>query len=119
MRKYEVMLILPPDADDNVVATVTDRIGQVISGGGGRVVNVDQWGRRRLAYEIDHKNEAYYHLLHVDCEPPTLDELTRVLKITDGAMRHMAVRRAATQRAVRPGPPPERVGDQTPVATTE
>ena len=50
-------------------------------------------GRRKLAYEIDKKSEGTYHLLHFDSDAETLGEVTRVLKITDGAMRHMAVRR--------------------------
>jgi ribosomal protein S6 len=53
----------------------------------------DSWGRRRLAYEIDHKGEGSYHLLHFTCEPEALDEVSRVLRIDDGVMRHMATRR--------------------------
>ena len=72
----------------------------------------DSWGRRKLAYEIDKKPEAFYYLLHFDCDAETLAELTRVLKITDGVLRHMAVRRlpaAATMPAREPssGPPRE------------
>jgi hypothetical protein len=61
------------------------------------------WGRRRLAYEIDHKPEGSYHLLNFDTEPATLDELSRILRITDGVMRHLAVRRI---EGAAPGPPP-------------
>ena len=53
----------------------------------------EPWGRRKLAYEITHKDEGVYHLFELTAEPATLDELTRILKITDGVMRHMAVRR--------------------------
>jgi ribosomal protein S6 len=53
----------------------------------------DAWGRRRLAYEIDHKAEGSYHLLHFTSEAATLDEISRVLRIDDGVMRHMATRR--------------------------
>ncbi len=52
----------------------------------------DEWGRRKLAYEIDHKGEAYYYLVTFTTTPATLDEVSRVLRITDGVMRHMAVR---------------------------
>ena len=51
------------------------------------------WGRRRLAYEIGHKTDGAYHLLTFDAAPETLDEVSRVLRITDGVMRHLAVRR--------------------------
>ena len=79
-----------PDERQNEMLT---RARELVERGGGAWVSQESWGRRKLAYEIDKKTEAHYHLLHFDCEPETLDELTRVLKITDGAMRHMAVRR--------------------------
>ena len=53
----------------------------------------DVWGRRKLAYEIDHKGEGSYHLLHFTSDAGTLDEVSRVLRIDDGVMRHMATRR--------------------------
>jgi ribosomal protein S6 len=71
--------------------------------GGGTWVGHNAWGRRRLAYEIDHKHEGAYHLLNFDAEPATLDELSRILRITDGVMRHLAVRRI---EGTAPGPPP-------------
>ena len=97
---------------------ILTRARELVERGGGTWQRHEPWGRRKLAYEIDHKNEAYYHLLHVDCEPPTLDELTRVLKITDGAMRHMAVRRPAARKTARPAAP-EPVGTPEPAETTE
>ena len=74
---------------------ILTRARELVENDGGAWVGQESWGRRRLAYEIDKKTEAVYYLLHFDCEPATLDELTRILKITDGAMRHMAVRRLA------------------------
>ena len=62
------------------------------------------WGRRRPAYEIAHKPECTYHLLNCDAEADTLGELSRILRITDGVMRHLAVRRI---EGGSPGPPPE------------
>ena len=96
-------------ADERQTEIVT-RARALIEGGGGAWQGQESWGRRKLAYEIDKKTEAHYHLLHFECEPATLDELTRVLRITDGAMRHMAVRRpdgSVLGRA--PAPPPEPV----------
>ena len=61
------------------------------------------WGRRKLAYEIDKKTDGIYHLLQFDAEPETLDELSRILKITDGVMRHLPTRRV--KGATRPRPP--------------
>ncbi|MBD0317098.1 MAG: 30S ribosomal protein S6 [Thermoleophilia bacterium] len=111
--------MLDPDLAEERQNEILSRARELVQRGGGTWQGHEPWGRRRLAYEIDHKNEAYYHLLHVDCEPSTLDELTRVLKITDGAMRHMAVRRPAAPRASRPTPRPERGGEPEPAGRTE
>src|SRR5438876_1109458 len=59
-------------------------------------------GRRRPAYEIDHKAEGVYHLLTFDAEPEALAEVSRVLKITDGVMRHLAVKRTDATGPARP-----------------
>ena len=81
---------------------IVTRARELVERGGGAWQGHETWGRRKLAYEIDKKTDAHYHLLHFDADPATLDELTRILKITDGAMRHMAVRRPAARRAPQP-----------------
>ena len=118
MNAYEIMLMLDPELDEERQNEILARARELVERGGGTWQGHEPWGRRKLAYEIDHKSEAYYHLLRLDCEPSTLDELTRVLKITDGAMRHMAVRRPATPTA-RPAPPTERAGEREPAGRTE
>ena len=103
------MLMLDPELAEERQSEIVTRARELVERGGGAWQGHETWGRRRLAYEIDKKGEAHYHLLHFDCEPGTLDELTRVLKITDGAMRHMAVRRPAARRRAEPAAPPEPV----------
>ncbi len=98
MTAYELMLMLDAELPEERQSEIVDRARQLIDGGGGTVTGHDPWGRRRLAYEIDHKHEGVYHLLFFDADPETLDELTRVLKITDGVMRHLAVRRVKSSR---------------------
>ena len=93
MNAYELLLMLDPELAEERQEEIVTRMREQVEGGGGTWRSHDLWGRRRLAYEIDHKAEGTYHLVTFDCEPGTLDELTRVLKITDGVMRHMAVRR--------------------------
>ena len=97
--------MLDPELAEESQNEILTRARELVERGGGEWVRHEPWGRRRLAYEIDHKNEATYHLLHFDCDAATLDELTRVLKITDGAMRHMAVRRPAGRRTDRTAAP--------------
>ena len=93
MTAYEILLMLDPELPEERQAEVVARTRELVEGGGGTWANQDIWGRRKLAYEIDHKGEGVYHLLTFDSTPETLDEISRVLKITDGVMRHMAVRR--------------------------
>ena len=66
---------------------------QLVEGAEGTWDLHDSWGRRRLAYEIAHKSEGSYHLLHFTCDAATLDEISRVLRIDDRVMRHMSTRR--------------------------
>src|SRR5205807_3818510 len=71
---------------------------ELVEKGAGTWGNQEIWGRRKLAYEIDHKGEGSYHLLTFSAAPETLDEISRVLKITDGVMRHLAVRQVPGSR---------------------
>jgi small subunit ribosomal protein S6 len=93
--------MLDPELADERQQEILGRAEEIVSKGGGTWHGSEPWGRRKLAYEIDHKAEANYHLFTFDCDPATLDELTRVLRITDGAIRHMAVRRPKSAPAAR------------------
>ncbi len=95
MRKYELMLILPADADEAVVTGVTDRIAQVIAPGGGSVTNVDRWGKRRLTYEIAGHSDGFYLVAECQAEPTAMKELDRVLSLADDVVRFKAVVRDA------------------------
>jgi small subunit ribosomal protein S6 len=101
VNPYEVLLMLDPELAEERQNEILGRAEEIVTQGGGVWHGNEPWGRRKLAYEIDKKTEAHYHLFSFDCGPPTLDELSRVLRITDGAMRHMATRRpkAAPARA--------------------
>ena len=91
MREYEVMLILPAEADEQVVSTATDRIAKVISADGGEVGTIDRWGRRRFAFEIDHQNEGYYVVANFTADPAAQPELDRVLNLADEVIRHKVI----------------------------
>jgi small subunit ribosomal protein S6 len=98
VTKYEILLLLDPELDEARQAEIVDRVHQLVDTGGGSWDLHDVWGRRRLAYEIGHKSEGSYHLLHLTCEAETLDEISRVLRIDDGVIRHMATRRIEWSR---------------------
>ena len=93
MNEYEILLLLDPDLDDVRQDEVVARARELVESSGGTWDLHDAWGRRKLAYEIDHKGEGIYHLLHFTCDAGTLDEVSRVLRIDDAVLRHMATRR--------------------------
>jgi small subunit ribosomal protein S6 len=84
--------MLRSTAEDPARAAILDRVKEIIVTGGGELKKVDEWGKKRFAYEIDHMTEGYYYILTFHAEPNTLDEVTRVLKITDDVIRAMPVR---------------------------
>jgi small subunit ribosomal protein S6 len=104
---YEILLMLDPELPEERQSEIVTRTRELIEKGGGTWDAHDVWGRRKLAYEIDHKPDGAYHLLTFSAEPETLDEVSRVLKITDGVMRHMAVRRSGRGPAGTVAPPSE------------
>jgi small subunit ribosomal protein S6 len=110
---YEILLMLDPELPEERQTEIITRAREAIEKDGGSWDNHEPWGRRRLAYEIDHKAEGVYHLLTFSAEPATLEEISRVLKITDGVMRHMAVRRVQGGSTR----PPEPITEE-PVAAT-
>ena len=93
MNEYEILLLLDPDLDENRQNEVVTRTRALVERSGGSWDLHDVWGRRKLAYEIAHKGDGIYHLLHFTCDAETLDEISRVLRIDDGVMRHLATRR--------------------------
>ena len=98
MTAYEILLMLDPELPEDRQNEVVARTRELVEKSGGTWSGQDVWGRRKLAYEIDHKPEGVYHLLTFSADPETLAEISRVLKITDGVMRHMAVRQIAGSR---------------------
>jgi small subunit ribosomal protein S6 len=93
VTEYEILLLLDPDLEEDRQGEVVTRARDLVEKAGGSWDVHDVWGRRKLAFEIDHKGEGVYHLLQFTCEAGTLDEISRVLRIDDGVLRHMATRR--------------------------
>lgn len=89
------MAILDPEADEQTVAGVVDRITQILSDREGEVSNVDRWGRRKLAYEINRKSEGNYVLVVFKSDPEALAELDRVLNLADEVIRFKISRKVA------------------------
>ena len=93
MTEYEILLLLDPELSDEKQTEIVGRVRTLVEQGGGTFERHDPWGRRKLAYPIDKKEDGSYHLLTFSTTAETLDEIGRVLKIDDDVMRHMATRR--------------------------
>jgi len=113
VNEYEILLMLDPELPDEKQTEVVQRTRDHIERGGGSFERHDTWGRRRLAYEIDHKADGAYHLLTFAASPETLSELSRVLKIDDAVIRHLATRRPEGGPKG-PVAAPAPIGDDTP-----
>jgi small subunit ribosomal protein S6 len=99
---YEILLMLDPEQAGARQDEIVARARELVEKNGGSWQSHDAWGRRRLAYPIAHKEEGVYHLVVFDSEAETLDEISRVLKIDDAVIRHMATRHIAGSRTTAP-----------------
>src|SRR5205085_1180996 len=91
-RQYELVYILPPDTTEQQVAELHEQVGQVVTRMNGTIEKNDNWGRRRLAYEIGHHKEGVYVLDVINGSGELMKELDRRLKVMDMVLRHMVVR---------------------------
>ena len=92
MRAYELMVIIDGDADDAAVDSAVSRISDSITAKGGDIRTTDRWGRRRFAYEINHKHEGHYVVYEAVAEAGALDGLERELRLADDIVRHKLIR---------------------------
>ena len=97
MRRYEVMVILDPDLEEKTVAPSLEAFLNVIKADGGTVNQVDVWGRRRLAYEINHKTDGIYAVLDIDATVAGVAELDRQLGLNEAVMRTKVMRPAGAK----------------------
>lgn len=92
MRTYELMMIVKPDLEDDATRGVVDKTLAVVSNNGGTVEKEDIWGKRRLAYEINHQRDGFYAVITYKGTPALTAEVDRLLKIDDNVVRHLIVR---------------------------
>ena len=98
MRLYDLTILLDPNAPDDRHREILGNVNSAIEGKG-KLVGQHDWGMRRMAFEIDHRADAAYHLFQFEGEKDLLDQLDNSLKITDGVLRHRIIK-------VKPGTPP-------------
>jgi small subunit ribosomal protein S6 len=93
MRNYELMTILHPDLDTEAHDAALKKIEKLIADNGGQVESIEPWGKKRLAYEINHIKDGNYTIINFSGAPETIKEMDRVLKINDEVVRFMIVKK--------------------------
>ena len=99
-RQYELVYILPGDTTEQQVAELHEQVAAVVSRLHGRIEKTENWGRRRLAYEVAHQKEGVYVLQVINGSGELMKELDRRLRVTDQVIRHMVVRIDKEQKVV-------------------
>jgi len=92
-RDYELGFILSPEVSEEQTRAILDRVEQVVANYNGEVVRVNQWGRRRLGYPIQHHRDGFYVFIDMILTPETVIELDRTLKVSEEVLRHLIKRR--------------------------
>ena len=92
-RDYELGFILHSEVNEEQTRAILERIEQIATNYGGQVVRVNQWGRRRLAYPIQHNRDGFYVFIDMILTPETVSELDRTLKVSEEVIRHLIKRR--------------------------
>ncbi|MGI9624102.1 MAG: 30S ribosomal protein S6 [Acidimicrobiales bacterium] len=91
-RVYEMMIIVDGDEEDAMVDDVVGRVETWLNEGESRLASTDKWGKRRFAYEINHKSEGHYVVLEMVTEPRDMEPLERSLRLADEIVRHKLIR---------------------------
>ncbi len=130
MRRYELMLLLRPDLEDDKLQAAVEKVTRAIVNGGGSLSKVSPWGKRRLAYDIGRHREARYFLIHFDIEPGQVREIERGMLISEEILRHLVtviedrgpaeeVAPAVAPRSAEERPAAERASDERSDQTDE
>ncbi|BCB06095.1 30S ribosomal protein S6 [Bacillus sp. KH172YL63] len=92
MRKYEVMYIVRPNLDDESKKAVVERFDNVLTTNGAEIIESKDWGKRRLAYEINDFRDGFYQLVKMNATSDAVNEFDRLAKISDDIIRHIVVK---------------------------
>lgn len=108
MSKYELMYIIDTSLEDAPRKELIERVSTLIADNGGQVEKIDEWGKRRLAYPINYKNEGYYVLVNFESGSELPKEIERVLQISEDVLRYLVIRLETKRSSVKPRPAPVR-----------
>jgi small subunit ribosomal protein S6 len=92
LRDYELVVVIDPEIDEEKLSATLERISQFVTTRGGEVIDVDRWGKRKLAYPIKRRSEGDYVITHFRLEPAQAAELEAGLRLSEEVLRHLLVR---------------------------
>lgn len=92
MREYELVVVIDPELEEEQFTAALDKIRQSVSNRGGEVVDVDRWGRKKLAYPIKNRLEGNYVVNHIRLDPSQTAELESSLRLSEEVLRHLLIR---------------------------
>ena len=95
MNKYELAVVVSAKIEDDARAEVIEKVKDLITRVGGNVTDVDEWGKRRFAYEIQKMREGFYYFIHFEAESTVPAELEQRIRIMDHVLRYLCVRQDA------------------------
>ena len=95
MNKYELTVVVSAKVEDDVRTATIEKIKEYITRFGGTVVNVDEWGKRRFAYEIQKMKEGFYYFVHFESDASVPGEIEQRIRIMDNVLRYLCVRQEA------------------------
>ena len=95
MSKYELAVVVSAKLEDDARAEVIEKVKALVERFGGQISDVDEWGKKRLAYEIQKMKEAYYYFIHFESETTTPGEIEERIRIMDGVIRYLCVKQEA------------------------
>ncbi|MBP9997193.1 MAG: 30S ribosomal protein S6 [Lachnospiraceae bacterium] len=92
MNKYELAVVVNANIEDEERAAVVDKCKALIERFGGQITNIDEWGKKRLAYDIQKMREAFYYFIQFDAEATAPAEIEQRMRIMDNVLRYLCVR---------------------------
>ena len=95
MSKYELAVVVSAKLEDDARAEVIEKVKALVTRFGGNITDVDEWGEKRLAYEIQKMKEAYYYFIHLESETTTPGEIEERIRIMDDVIRYLCVKQEA------------------------
>ncbi|WP_033544032.1 30S ribosomal protein S6 [Planococcus sp. CAU13] len=95
MREYELMYIIQPAIEEEAKKALVERFDEILTSNGAEIIESKEWGKRRLAYEINDLREGFYHIVKVNAGSEAINEYTRLANINEDIIRHIAVRKDA------------------------